>query len=181
MADFDMAITMSMLSFKEDNDYRTCLEISKQQYLAKAKYSTTREDVNLCETNVRGDGNCLFRCIALRKYGDEKHHVFVRQDMISFVSRDKNAYMNSANLVGSIDTWIGRMSNCGNDEFGLSGEFGDSFAIELLSWMMGCPIIVYIKDASSGKLLHTDTTGDWFLNKPAIKLVLRGQHFTLVN
>jgi hypothetical protein len=181
MTDFDIAIKMSMLSFKEDNDYQTCLEISKQQYLANAKYPTTCKDTSLCETNVRGDGNCLFRCIAIPQYGDEKYHIFVRQDMISFVSRDKFAYMNSANLVGSIDTWIGRMTNYGNDEFGLPGEFGDSFAIELLSWMMRCPIIVYIKDASSNKLLHTDTTGDWFLNKPAIKLVLHGQHYTLVN
>lgn len=177
----ERAIKMSLLSFKADTDYRACLETVKELSLADAKDNSIRKEMTLCETNVRGDGNCLFRCIALRKYGDEKHHVFVRQDMISFVSRDKNAYMNSANLAGSIDTWIGRMSNCGNDEFSLPGEYGDSFAVELLSWMMGCPIIVYIKDASSDKLLYTDTTGDWFLNKPAIKLVLRGQHYTLVS
>lgn len=168
----EVAILRSISSFQEEQDFEAFANIS---FVPKAAISNN-DFPN--ETNVRGDGNCLFRCIAIEMYGDEKYHNLVRERMIKFVSGRKPDFVRSANLSNPIDTWIGRMSNCGNEEFELPGEFGDAFAIELLSWMLERPIIVSIRDVFNNTLLYTDSTGVWF-DKPTIRLVLRSQHYTL--
>lgn len=179
MTDFDLALKMSILSFQEEQDFQHCLEVSKQSISITTETIYIHDGKHLHEQNVRGDGNCLFRCIAIEIFDNEKHHDLVRKKMIEFVQKNKKTYLSSANLFDSIDSWIGRMSNCGNEEFGLMGEFGDAFALELLSWMLERPIIVSLRDCQDDNLLHTDTTGNWF-HKPAIHLILRGQHYTLL-
>lgn len=173
MSELKIAIQNSLSSFKEEEELQMCLLASKQVncYEFSAKQASEKE--------VRGDGNCLFRCIAIEMYGDEKHHALVRQSMINFVRERKVTFQSSANLEGSIDAWIGKMANCGSEEFGLMGEFGDSFSLELLSWMLERPIVVSMRDCLSDKLLHTDIMGGWF-TKPEITLVLRGQHYNLL-
>jgi hypothetical protein len=130
------------------------------------------------EINVKGDGNCLFRCIAIKIYGKETYHTLVRQHMIEFANQNKQIYGKSANLDGSIESWIGRMSNCGNPEFDLPGEFGDAFALELLSWMYKFPIYIEIRDLISDQMYYRDQINDW-MTKPVVNLILRGQHYTI--
>jgi hypothetical protein len=172
MSSLDLAIKRSMLSFQEEQQYQDCLEFSKQP-IWDVKGKTFKEQ------NVLGDGNCLFRCIAIEMYGDEKHHALVRQSMINFVQQNKHNYQSSANLSEPIDRWIGKMSNCGSKDFGLMGEFGDAFALELLSWMLERPIIVSLRDLYSDNLLYEESIGNWFQKSP-ILLNLRGQHYTLL-
>lgn len=128
------------------------------------------------EVNVLGDGNCLFRCISHVLYGDQKHHDIVRKNMIQYAKDNKQVFKHSANLDSSIERWIGRMINYGNKEFGIMGEFGDSFAIELISWMLEQPIIITIQSRNSSIV---DVTGEWF-SKPAIRLRLCNMHYTLL-
>lgn len=172
MSSLDIAIKRSMLSFQEEQQYQDCLEFSKQP-IWDVKGKTFKEQ------NVLGDGNCLFRCIAIEMYGDEKHHALVRQSMINFAQQNKHNYQSSANLSEPIDRWIGKMSNCGSEDFGLMGEFGDAFALELLSWMLERPIVVSLRDLYSDNLLYEESIGDWFQKSP-IHLNLRGQHYTLL-
>lgn len=169
----EIAVQRSLASFQEEQVF----EAFVSSFAPKVAISNNDFPA---ETNVRGDGNCLFRCIAIEMYGDEKYHSLVRDSLMKFANANKQDFLLSANLAldDSIDAWIGRMSNCGSEEFELPGEFGDAFAIELLSWMLKRPIVVSMRDYGS-TLLYTDPTGDWF-DAPTIRLVLRGQHYTLL-
>jgi hypothetical protein len=172
MSDFNVAIQNSLRSFEEEQDFQMYLEMSK--YSSKPEFAQNPQ-----EREVRGDGNCLFRCIAIEMYDDENYHTLVRQKMIDFLKQNKKRYQGSANLAESIDMWIGRMTNSGCEEFGLMGEFGDAFAVELLSWMLERPIVVSLRDIINDNLLYTDTIGEWF-DKSSIRLILRGQHYNLL-
>lgn len=179
MSDFDIAIQNSLCSFKEEQEFQKCLELSEKTIMVTSETVYVHRGKQLREQNVRGDGNCLFRCIAIEMYDSEKHHGLVRQNMINFVQGKKSTYQSSANLGESLDVWIGKMSNCGSDEFRLMGEFGDAFALELLSWMLERPIEVSMRTVQGDQLLHTESMGSWF-DKPTLHLILRGQHYTLL-
>ncbi len=161
----DIALQRSFDSFQEEF------------VINKLEKSTYQENNN--EIQVAGDGNCLFRCIAIIMFDDQKYHYLVREKMIQYLQLDTARFLSSPNLEGSIDTWIGKMINSGHQEFGISGEYGDSFAIEILSWMLEKPIQVSICDVITNHEYQTDSFGLWFDNQ-TIRLILRGNHFTLL-
>lgn len=37
--------------------------------------------------DVKGDGNCLFRCLSLYLYGDENEHKTIRKEIVDFVCK----------------------------------------------------------------------------------------------
>ena len=131
------------------------------------------------EVDVRGDGNCLFRCVALVIWDSQDYHAKIRQNMINFVTEHKNDYTNSPYLDfgETLDSWIGKMSNSGFESFGIHGEYGDSLAIEILSTMLNRPIIVEMRLFNS-HAINYDSFNDWNSN-PALRLILHGQHYTL--
>lgn len=99
--------------------------------------------------------------------------------MIQYLNLNTSRFSSSLNLEGSIDAWIERMFNSGNQEFEISGEYGDSLAIEILSWMLEKPIMVSIRDIIFDREYQTESFGSWF-NDQTIHLILRGNHFTLL-
>jgi hypothetical protein len=146
-------------------------KLAKSTNLAKSTKLAKSKGQQLLEHNVRGDGNCLYRCIAIDLYDNEDYHEIVRKNMIKFVQDRQFVYKNSGNLTESIDSWIEKMSKC--------GEYGDAFALELLSWMLERPIVVQVRSGNGNKLLFTETMGNWF-NTSTIQLVLRNEHYTII-
>lgn len=161
---FEQALMNSMASFNEEAIFQDML----------VKTAVVQKEVD-----VRGDGNCLFRCIAVAIWDSQDYHAKIRQNMINFVTEHKNDYINSPYLDfgETIDSWIGKMSNCGMEEFEIFGEYGDSLAIEILSTMLNRPIIVEMHLFDS-HAINYDRFNDWNGN-PTLHLILRGQHYTL--
>jgi hypothetical protein len=164
----EIAIQNSLRSFEEEQHLEEILRISREEFERSKR-----------EIQVAGDGNCLFRCISIIMYDDPKYHHIVREKMLAFLQMDKQRFASSPNLEGSIDGWIGKMSNCGNQEFGIAGEYGDSLSLEILSWMLEKPIVVSIRNILTDQEIHTESFGNWFSSE-SIQLILRGQHFTLL-
>lgn len=166
-----------MSTFIEHCDYNDEELINQVLQLSLNEYNKNNKLDN--ELEIIKDGNCLFRCISVVLYNDETYHEIIRNKMIEYIRKNKIYFKDSPNLDDSIDKWIGRMINSGNIEFNISGEYGDSFAIECLSWMLERQINVSILN-NKNNVLHTESFGNWFENKP-IHLILRGQHYTLYN
>jgi acid stress-induced BolA-like protein IbaG/YrbA len=170
-ADMEIAIQRSRETYLEDKELEFVLQLSKIE-------SRIQSTPQLNEIDVAGDGNCLFRCIAIIMFDDQKHHALVRDKMISFLNAFKERFINSLNLEESMDSWIGRMNNPGNDEFGIMGEYGDDFALELLAAMQDFEIVVSMRSVFDDELKIKR-----FGNPRAFKtinLILRASHFTLL-
>lgn len=172
-----IAFNRSLDSYQEELQTQEVLDYSKfcvaKQHYDKPKKSNLDLVHNV---TILGDGNCLFRCISHIIYGDQKHHALIRKKMLDYARENYIEFQSSPNLDSSLDKWIGRMSNCGNSEFGIGGEFGDSFAVELLSWMLERPIAIQIQDNKTSTI---DITGAWF-EAPTINLRLSNMHYTLI-
>lgn len=132
---------------------------------------------NFQEINVIGDGNCLFRCISYYLYDNEDYYYIIRRKMIDYVSKYKSNFMSSINLTEKLDLWISKMNNYGLENFGFIAEFGDSFAIEILTWMLEIPIIISCRNEFNIEY-QIENFGNWF-DKPPIQLILKNQHYIL--
>ena len=42
--------------------------------------------------NVKGDGNCFFRCISLKVHGTEENYSKVRQQIVEFLEKNEEDY-----------------------------------------------------------------------------------------
>ena len=42
---------------------------------------------------MRGDGNCLFRAVALQVYGDDEFHMLVREKCMDYVLANRNQFI----------------------------------------------------------------------------------------
>lgn len=169
--ELELAIQRSRESYLEDRELELALQLSKNE---DRIYSTPQ----LKEIDVAGDGNCLFRCIAIIMFDDQKHHALVRDKMISYLNAFKERFVNSQNLEGSMDAWIGKMNNPGNEEFGIMGEYGDDFALELLASMQDIEIIVSVRSVFDDEL-QIKSFGNPRSFK-TVNLILRASHFTLL-
>lgn len=171
-----VAFQRSLDSHQEELEMREVLDYSKLFSINNASLEDLSIKNNEREVNVLGDGNCLFRCISHVMFDDQKHHAIVREKMLDYLRMHSADFASSANLDSTLDSWIGRMSNCGNSEFGIGGEFGDAFAVEILSWMLKRPIVIQVWNNQS---FTQDVTGSWF-TEPVVYLRLRNMHYTLL-
>jgi hypothetical protein len=167
----EIAIQNSLRSFEEELQFKKIIQLSFQEHQSVVSSKQ--------EMQIAGDGNCLFRCISIIMFDEQKYHQIVREKMLDYLQSDKSRFSSSPNLEGSIDSWIGKMLNCGNPEFSISGEYGDSLSLEILSWMLEKPINVSIRNILTDNEIYSESFGNWFNSKP-IELILRGQHFTLL-
>jgi len=71
---------------------------------------------------VKGDGNCLFRSIALQTYGDEDLHLMIRLKSMQYIEAEKDYFKNyiEGGLNG-IKSYIDRKSK--------DGEWGDDIEL----------------------------------------------------
>ena len=168
--DYKLAISRSLESFQEEQEFHALLTQFQKNEIAQKR-----------EIHVAGDGNCFFRCISIVCYDDQKYHALVRKQMIDFAIKNRTKFASSINIVGeSFDSWIGKMQNPGNDEFGLLGEYADIFAVELISNWLERPILVQLEDVLTGENYTSLVIGENF-TKSTIHLLLRGQHYSLLN
>ncbi len=169
--DLEIAIQQSRESYLEDRELELALQLSE----IESRITSTPQ---LREIDVAGDGNCLFRCIAIIMFEDQKHHALVRDKMICFLKAFNEHFINSPNLEESMDAWIGRMNNPGNVEFGIMGEYGDDFALELLAAMQDFEIVVSVRSVFDDEL-QIKRFGNPRSFK-TVNLILRASHFTLL-
>lgn len=136
-------------------------------------YQTYKYEINITninELNVKGDGNCLFRCISYMLYDSEEYHVIIRNKIIDYAQDNGDNFLKSSNLDCTLYEWSKKMSNF--------GEYGDAFTIEILCWMLEIPIYVSVRNIYDQEY-SSEIFGNWFSKQP-IKLILRGNHYTLV-
>ena len=65
----------------------------------------------LRERKVEGDGNCQFRAVADQLYGDQSHHLQVRQTAVLQLEKDAGHY--SGFVQGDFDAYLVHMSEPG--------------------------------------------------------------------
>ena len=48
----------------------------------------------MCEKDVGGDGDCLFRCLAhaIPKFGNRNKHMQVRREIVAYMKQHKNDF-----------------------------------------------------------------------------------------
>lgn len=59
-------------------------------------YIKNRKNINtneIIKINVEGDGNCLMRCLAVFVYKNENMHIKVRSDIVEYLNKHKNDYI----------------------------------------------------------------------------------------
>lgn len=133
---------------------------------SKSKIDLNNSQLHIYE--IKKDGNCLFRCISLYLYNTQKFHNIIREHMINYMILNKKKFKNSIYLENmTIDSWIWYMKQ--------NGIYGDALALEALSYMLECKIIINI--VSTNKVAH-EYMGIWFKN--TIKLILCNKHYTLL-
>jgi hypothetical protein len=49
-------------------------------------HSKALTDEQRCIINVKGDGNCFFRCVSVYMFGTEKLHQHIRRTIVSFMN-----------------------------------------------------------------------------------------------
>lgn len=169
--DMEIAIQHSRESYLEDKELELALQLSEIE-------SRIKPTPQLKEIDVADDGNCLFRCFAIVMFDNQKHYALVRDKMISYLNAFKERFVNSQNLEGSMDAWIGKMNNPGNEEFGIMGEYGDGFALELLAAMQEIEIVISVRSVFDDEL-QVQRFGNSGSFK-TVNLILRATHFTLL-
>lgn len=159
-----------------DSELKQAINISlqywkKEEEIQQIKPKLSMFSEYLIEYDIKGDGNCFFRCISLHMYNDDEYYNKVRQNMISWVESNKNDYKRSPYLDTyiNIDSWINVMKK--------NGSFGDGLAIEAICMMLECEIVIHVVSSNNS---YIEQFGIWFNKNPSIKLVLRNNHYTLL-
>jgi len=112
-------------------------------------------------TNVRGDGNCLFRCLSQEIYGNEDYHDFLRLLMCDYVNKNK---IRSSK-------YVKRMLN--PKEWGTDVEFCAAAVI------FGCRVFVFIDKRCAWSNMRYNDRKRMFTDE-SIYILLDRNHFMIV-
>ena len=102
--------------YKRIEDYMKSIKVKKYNQLIKEDHGKFRVH------KVQGDGNCLFRSLAVGIYGDEEKHKQVRNDIVQFIVQNRDRY--EPYIDGCFNTHINKMSKHvgGSDIWGTDAE-----------------------------------------------------------
>ena len=146
----------SILSGKKRKASTTCLDVNtttprtmKREKLLGSELSRSSSSQNsqskLVLQRVQGDGNCLFRAVALQVYGDENWHDRVREECMDFMVKDKTHF--EVFIDGDFEEYV-RLKR-------QNATHGDNPEIQALAELYNRPIMVYATQSE----LTTSSTG----------------------
>ena len=114
---------------------------------------------------IIGDGNCLYRSIALAQYGNENDHLRVRMEILKYL----NDHMRDIGLPHDIRQYIREQQ--------IPNAWGEYYSIVAAANLYGRPILIYIPnftdkrfDIVEGFCTRSDIKGTPFINPDPIKL-----------
>ena len=94
-------------NYKDESRKVEALERRKQKPDDSAKESSSRKAPETIR-DVKGDGNCFFRCISVFLNGDEDKHEDIRRNVVETLRDNKDRYKHLVD--GDFDTHIQNMS-----------------------------------------------------------------------
>ena len=79
------------------NNFEKNLRKAKNKKFNGLKHRTNKttksvQDTELNIINIKGDGNCFYRCISKWKYGSEEEHGMVRREIVDFMWNNQTSY-----------------------------------------------------------------------------------------
>ena len=124
--------------------------------------------------DVKGDGNCFFRCISVFLNGDEDKHEDIRRNVVETLRDNKDRYKHLVD--GDFDTHIQNMSKA----IGNRNSWATEAELCATSETYGCEIYVYAK-AGTAEKWHRYSVWETCNHKSKfIKINHTGSHYQLV-
>eukprot|EP00518_Triparma_eleuthera_P023386 CAMPEP_0197549124 /NCGR_PEP_ID=MMETSP1320-20131121/3095_1 /TAXON_ID=91990 /ORGANISM="Bolidomonas sp., Strain RCC2347" /LENGTH=342 /DNA_ID=CAMNT_0043109289 /DNA_START=23 /DNA_END=1051 /DNA_ORIENTATION=+ len=102
---------------------------------------------------VPGDGNCLFRALALQIFGDQSFHTELRAKAVAFMERNREAFESFVGVVGG-ENWEEYLERKARD-----GVYGNNIEIQAISELFNRPIYIFTPTSSTPiNTFHSDYT-----------------------
>ena len=116
---------------------------------------------------IKGDGNCLYRCVALQVYGSDNLHQRVREETMNYMQKHASHY---SQFVSNLEGWENYLKR--NRRL---GAFGGNLEIQAISELYNRPIQIF-EENQLRNIFHS-----YQLRSPPIILeYINGNHFNCI-
>lgn len=101
---------------------------------------------SMAVTDIKGDGNCLFRAMSHQLYGDEEYHAQIRALCMQYIRQEQAFFQDY--ITEDIEQYAERKER--------DGIWGDDVEIQALSEIYCRPIEIYATSAKPLRTFHED-------------------------
>ena len=128
--------------------------------------------------NIRGDGNCLFRCFSYIITGSEEHYHHIRSAIVAHLANIEHVLVNESANIHNVDDYL-RRTRMNRDRV-----WGTEYEVWALAHMLNTPVYSYKANDNSWFYQNPQAIDPehlfHFITDPAIYLENANDHYTPV-